>query len=61
MIDFYLLNDKDNNNDIIWLGTIIYGYPITNHKILTCKLINNLVQRNPNTKWLIFWGLKLGF
>ncbi|CAL5196476.1 unnamed protein product [Lathyrus oleraceus] len=46
-IDFYImahnnLIDKNDNDNILWRGAAIYGYPKSNKKSLTCNMITNM-------------------
>lgn len=52
--DFYIMS-----NNILWIGTDMYGYPKSNTKILSCNLINNLAQISYISQWILFGDLNL--
>jgi hypothetical protein len=43
-----------NHNNILWRATGLYGYPQTQNKLLTCKLIEELAGDSQNPNWLLF-------
>lgn len=51
--------DRNNTDNILWRGTVIYGYPKSSQKHLTCNMINNIAQRHNRPNWLIFGDLNI--
>lgn len=59
MVTLYIKSSNGSMNNILYRGTCIYGYPKSNKKILTCKPMNTLAQRNTHINWLIFVDLNI--